>query len=97
MKRVSRAEVIKRIDDLVSRLSADIDPTETECGWTPDATAGISQGLGRIREKVSAYEPAPEAAYLLRAVDHWGITAGGLYLELAALQQQITNLPKTTE
>jgi hypothetical protein len=78
--------VLIKIDAIISQLSSPLSSSESTDGWTAESKTAARKFFEGLGQKLQSGEPLPPLG-ISRALDHWGVTSGGI-LEMAA---QISN------
>ncbi len=92
----SKADVLKKIERVISRLSSGLTPVDKRDGWTEESRIAILQLFQDLQARLLAnanVSDADRSLNLSRGMDSWGVTGGDL-LELGAeISVELRTLP----
>ena len=83
-----RAELLKRVDRMIQRLSSPLLPSYIADGWSEEARTAMLKFFEELHAKLLSAEPLSEMKEHLtiaRGMDTWGVTGGDLLEESAEI------------
>ncbi len=88
-----RAELLKRVDRMIQRLSSPLLPSHVADGWSEEARTAMLKVFMKLHAKLMSAEPLSEMTKHLtiaRGMDTWGVTGGDLLKEGAEISCMLT-------
>ena len=90
-----RTPVIKKVEEMIDRLSKPLPQSEIDNGWSDEARQALRQTFEDLRKRLLSAEPLTDdekRLSLSRGMDTWGITGGDLMAEADTIDMLIREL-----